>query len=160
MDTEKAIAVPAADDAPARSPRTHIDSQPLPTDSMVTVPLSESGTDEGLVGEEDEDAAPMMQQPEVRVGDKRLSSRPTSAEILSAIREPRSSAGSIQTAAMASPTASSPRGGEDEGPQTPGSEARSRSDSSGSDGSAQVDWAELEKKEEQVPQEDGQDEVS
>jgi hypothetical protein len=40
-------------DPPARTPRTHVDSTPLPTDSMVTVPLSESGGN--TAGDDDDD---------------------------------------------------------------------------------------------------------
>lgn len=139
----------------ARSPRTHVDSQPLPTDSMVTVPLSETGTEGGHAAEEEQDATATLQQPEIIVEEKRLSSRPTSTEILQAIREPRNSDTTIDTPVMDSPTISLP---EEERPQTPKSGDRLRSDSSGSDRSAHVDWAELEKKEEQESQE-GQDEV-
>lgn len=148
-------------EAAGRSPRTHIDSQPLPTDSMVTVPLSDTGTEEGHAAEEDEEEAAMKtpQRPQISLEERRLSSRPTSAEILQAIREPRDSDSSINTPAGNSPTISLPV---EEEPQSPESPSRTRSESSGSDHSAHVDWAELEKKEEQEQesQEDGQDEVS
>jgi hypothetical protein len=133
---------------------------------MVTVPLSESGTDGDHEVEEEDDATTISQGPDILVEEKRLSSRPTSTELLSAIREPRDSDGSIDTPALNSPTISLPDEEEEEQeekhdtPQTPRSGERSRSDSSGSDRSAEVDWAELEKKEEQEPQEDGRVDVS
>lgn len=127
----------------SRSPRTHIDSQPLPTDSMVTVPLSEAAT-------EDDFTAPPL-TPRITVEEQRFSSRPSSAEILRAFREPRDSDGSIVTPPMNSPTISLP--GDDEGDDAR-SGGRSRS---GSNGSEQVDWTELEKKEVQKVQDGGQD---
>jgi hypothetical protein len=157
-DDTKTIAMDVKDVA-ARSPRTHVDSQPLPTDSMVTVPLSETGTDGGLAADDD-DAPATPLRPEITIDERRLSSRPTSAEILQAIREPsRSSTASVDTPAMVSPTISLPEDEENEIPPTPTSEQRTRSDTSGSDQSAHVDWAALEKKEEQQEQGDGQDEV-
>ena len=155
MEADKKHTVPHVEDAAARSPRTHIDSQPLPTDSMVTVPLSETDGAHGAEG--DEDAVATLQQPEIIVEEKRLSSRPTSAEIMQAIRERDSQDGSVHTPSINSPTISLP---DEETPQTPRSGERSRSDSNGSNHSAHVDWAELEKKEEQEPQEEGQDDVS
>lgn len=127
---------------PPRFPRTHIDSQPLPTDSMVTVPLSDAAT-------EDEFSQPPL-TPKITV-EQRFSSRPSSAEIMRAFREKRDSEGSIDTPPMDSPTISLP---EDEEKDNAKSGGRSRS---GSNGSEQVDWAELDKKEEQKVQDDGQD---
>jgi hypothetical protein len=139
----------------ARSPRIHVDSQPLPTDSMVTVPLSETATDGGNATEDDEPTLRTPQKPEITIEQRRFSSRPTSAEILQAIREPRDSDASIDTPEMNSPTLSVP----EEVSGRPRLATRSRSSSNASDRSAHVDWAELEKKEEQESHEDGQDEV-
>jgi len=141
--------------AAEKPPRTHIDSQPLPTDSMVTVPLSES--DAATIPEKDEDVDSTRQSD--IFGEKRLSSRPSSVEILQAIRERSSQDGSIRTPSVAdfnSPTISLP---DDAIPDTPKSSARPRSGSDGSDRSAQVDWAGLEKDEERELREEGQDEV-
>ncbi|KAF2465644.1 uncharacterized protein BDR25DRAFT_295307 [Lindgomyces ingoldianus] len=156
MEVEKDTVQPIQE-AAQRSPRTHVDSQPLPTDSMVTVPLSE--TDGGHVAEPEELVTLPLSQPEIMVEEKRLSSRPTSAEIMQAIRERSSQGGSIHSPTiteMNSPTLSLP---EDQSPHTPRSRERSRSDSSGSDHSVQVDWVELEKTEEQEAREDGQDDA-
>lgn len=136
-------------DAAERFPRTHKDSLPLPTDSMVTVPLSET---DGPPQHDDDRVSLAVKQPEITVEDESdSSSRPNSLEIVRAFGRPTTS-----SPALDSPTISLP----DDSPLTPVSGTRSRSDSSGSNQSAHVDWAELEKKEEQVPQEEGQDEVS
>jgi hypothetical protein len=116
-----------------RSPRTHIDSAPLPTDSMVTVPLSEASV-RGSVS-----------QPQIVVHPRRDSSRPSSTEILKAFGR-RSSAAALEEEA--------------ESPDARKSRARARRQSDGSGRSEPVDWAELEKKEEQEPEGAGQDKVS
>lgn len=144
-----------AAEATERLPRTHIDSQPLPTDSMVTVPLSEAPTDGGAMDEEEYTPQTPL-KPEITVGDRRLSSRPTSEEILKAFREPRASDASLGGSSVRNSTLSL-TDNTSAGPTPKGD--RSRSNSSGSDHSVRVDWAELEKKEEQEPQEEGQDEV-
>lgn len=138
-----------------RSPRTHVDSQPLPTDSMVTVPLSES--DGGQLADQEEDVTDTVPSPTITVEEQRVSPRPTSAEIMQAFGRQNSQDGSVHTPPMNSPTISLP---EDDSPQTPTRSAdRSRSGSNGSDRSEHVDWAELEKSEEKEPQQQGQDEV-
>jgi hypothetical protein len=155
MEAGKNIMDQNTQEGAARSPRTHVDSQPLPTDSMVTVPLSEAATDGGSATEDEECILVTPPKPEITVDERRLSSRPTSAEIMQAIREPRDSDASINTPEMGSPTLSLPE-------KAPGGSRlgdRPRSSSDSSDRSAHVDWAELEKKEEQESQEDGQDEV-
>jgi hypothetical protein len=123
-----------------RSPRTHIDSAPLPTDSMVTVPLSEGSTtpDEASV-------RGSVSQPQIVVHPRRDSSRPSSTEILKAFGRRSSVAASEQEA---------------ESPGARKSRARARRQSDGSGRSEPVDWAELEKKEEQEPEGAGQDKVS
>ncbi|PSN73471.1 ecotropic viral integration site 5 protein [Corynespora cassiicola Philippines] len=159
MDVEKGAMSPAdhsdqmSPSATERFPRTHVDSQPLPTDSMVTVPLSETGSRQSAA--EPSDRATALPQLEITTDEKRLSSRPTSTEIMQAIRERSSQDGSINTT-VNSPTISVR---DEDAPPTPKTGDRSRSDSSGSTQSAHVDWAELEKKEEQEPQEEGQDEA-
>lgn len=101
----------------------------------------------------------MNSQLDIGLDEKRQSSRPTSVEILQAIRERTSQDGSVHTPSVTdfnSPAISLP---EEEAPETPTSAARPRSDSTGSDRSAHVDWANLEKDEEREQKEEGQDEV-
>jgi hypothetical protein len=156
MEAEKPTMAEKMHEEPPRFPRMHIDSGPLPTDSMVTVPLSEAATDDEPATGDYEFTLTTPRKPAIALDERRLSSRPTSAEILRAIREPRDSDASIDTPAMNSPTLSLP---DEDSPKSPKSKEGSRSPSTESDRSAHVDWAELEKKEEQEPQEDGQDEV-
>jgi hypothetical protein len=132
-----------------RPPRSHVDSKPLPTDSMVTVPLSEAATDE-------DNLSPRLPQPEILVDEEHLSSRPSSSEIMTAFGHHSSQDDTTPTAA--SPTISLQ---DADSPETQKEKARGRrSNSIDSSQSAHVDWAELEKKEEQEPQEDGRDGVS
>lgn len=101
----------------------------------------------------------MNSQLDIGLDEKRQSSRPTSVEILQAIRERTSQDGSVHTPSVTdfnSPAISLP---EEEAPETPTSAARPRSDSTGSDRSAHVDWANLEKDEEREQKEEGQDEA-
>jgi hypothetical protein len=172
MDVEKDIVeTPAVE----RSPRTHVDSQPLPTDSMVTVPLSES--DGATAADSDDNVSPTTQRPEIVI-ENRLSSRPNSAEIMEAFGRPSNSNQDEEDTVdeeekadeedkvdeegrldEAGPTISLPKEEVPESPLTP-THDRSRSDSSSSNQSAHVDWAELDKKEEQEPGGQGQDDVS
>ncbi|KAF2689821.1 hypothetical protein K458DRAFT_356146 [Lentithecium fluviatile CBS 122367] len=152
MDVEKETPARNSQQMVQRSPRTHVDSQPLPTDSMVTVPLSET---DGVNTPDDDNISPTTQQPEIIV-EKRLSSRPNSAEIMKAFG--RRSSQDEDMSADVSPTISLPEEEVLESPLTPTRE-RSRSDSSGSNQSAHVDWAELDKKEEQEPEGQGQDDA-
>ncbi|KAL1594531.1 hypothetical protein SLS60_010291 [Paraconiothyrium brasiliense] len=152
MDVAQEKSDPTGQETAGRAPRIHIDSERLPTDSMVTVPLSET---DGAPAAEDEAVSPTQQHPEITIQEeKRLSSRPSSAEIMSAFGR-RSSHDEGSSSALASPTISL---SDEDTPKTPTSPKRTRSNSNGSDQSAHVDWAELEKKEEQEPQEEGQDE--
>jgi len=144
---ERAMSVEA--DAP-RLPRTHVDSTPLPTDSMVTVPLSE-----GTTADED-DAEESVPQPEIVIEERRGSSRPNSIEILKAFGR-RSSQPSIDAPATDRPSVSVD---DVDAPESPESRGRSRRGSDGSGKSEPVDWAELERKEEQEPEGEGQDKVS
>ncbi|KAF2020998.1 hypothetical protein BU24DRAFT_12966 [Aaosphaeria arxii CBS 175.79] len=140
-----------------RFPRTHVDSQPLPTDSMVTVPLSETGTDASPAEEDDDARLPKILQPELTSEEKRSSSRPSSAEIMQAFGTSRDTEEDLDTSTLNSPTISL----NDEKTSQEPSGDRSRSDSRGSDSdrSAHVDWEELEKKEEQEPEGEGNDEA-
>ncbi|CAN9199591.1 unnamed protein product [Alternaria alternata] len=130
-----------------RQPRTHIDSSPLPTDSMVTVPLSET---DGTTPEEEEGARQSVMRPEIIVEERRASSRTNSTEIRNAFGR-RASQASIETPAPTSPTISVRDTDAPVSPKTAG-ESRGRRTSNGSGKSEEVDWAELEKKEEQEPE--------
>ncbi|KAF1936275.1 ecotropic viral integration site 5 protein [Clathrospora elynae] len=132
-----------------RSPRTHVDSSPLPTDSMVTVSLSE--VDGGSTDEEDEEekgARDSITQPDMVVEYRRASSRTDSTEIRRAFGRHDSEA-SDETPANDSPTVSVH---DTDAPASPTSSIRGRRTSNGSGKSEEVDWAELEKKEEQEPE--------
>ena len=160
MDADHETTAQTGQPTSQRAPRIHIDSQRLPTDSMVTVPLSET---DGAPAADDDTVSPALQQPEITIDDdeKRRSSRPSSVEIMEAFGHRRGSHDGTASPVLASPTISlSDQDQDQDAPKTPTSAERSRTNSNGSDQSAHVDWAELEKKEEQEPQEEGQDEVS
>lgn len=143
MDVENSATVPTVKEP--RPPRTHVDSTPLPTDSMVTVPLSEAGTN-------DDDVRDSVMRPEIVVEERRLSSRPSSGEIHKAFGR-RGSQASVAAPTSTSPTVSVH---DVDAIETPDStRSRSGSDSSGD---AKVNWAELEKKETQQSHE-GHDDV-
>lgn len=146
-----------AADAVRRSPRTHVDSQPLPTDSMVTVSLSES--DAGQTTEREEDATTTFPQAEITIVENRISSRPSSLYIVRGLNREQESQGegeeSNSVIDFDSPSLSSPGELHIQTPTTPD---RLRSNSNGSERSAQVDWEELERTEEQEPREEGSDE--
>jgi hypothetical protein len=150
MDTKMETATVAVEETVTRLPRTHVDSTPLPTDSMVTVPLSEAGTTP-----DDESVRGSISQPQIIVDERRDSSRPSSTEILKAFGR-RGSQASIDTRTINSPTVSA-NGADAQDVRK--SRARSRRESDGSGKSEPVDWAELEKKEEQEPEGEGQDKV-
>jgi hypothetical protein len=150
MDIEHSDMVMSVEAEAPRPPRTHVDSAPLPTDSMVTVPLSE-----GTAADED-DAEESVPRPEIVIEERRNSSRLNSSEILKAFGR-RSSQASIDAPATDSPSVSID---DVDAPESPESRGRSRRGSDGSGKSEPVDWAELERKEEQEPEGEGQDKVS
>lgn len=151
MDTKMEDATVTVEEVVTRSPRTHVDSAPLPTDSMVTVPLSEAGT----IPDDDESVRESISQPQIVVEERRDSSRPNSTEILKAFGR-RDSQASIDAHTINSPTVSVHD--TDAGDRRKSrSRVRRQSDDSGK--SEPVDWAELEKKEEQEPEGAGQDTV-
>ncbi|EOA91618.1 uncharacterized protein SETTUDRAFT_85012 [Exserohilum turcica Et28A] len=143
-----------ADHPSQRSPRTHVDSAPLPTDSMVTVPLSE--TDGPSPDDDDTDTSPAaaaaaaaaLPRPDIVVEERRTSSRADSIEIRKAFGR-RSSQASVDAPTPTSPTISVR---DTDAPVSPKKDARERRTSNGSGKSEEVDWAELEKKEEQEPE--------
>jgi hypothetical protein len=151
IDIQKEGPIVAVEETVTRSPRTHIDSAPLPTDSMVTVPLSEGST----TPDDDESTRGSILHPQIIVDDRRDSSRPSSTEILKAFGR-RSSQASIDAPSVDSPIVSV---NDADSPDARKSRARSRRQSDGSGKSEPVDWAELEKKEEQEPEGEGQDKV-
>ncbi|KAF1828675.1 ecotropic viral integration site 5 protein [Decorospora gaudefroyi] len=142
MEAKEENVAPRVEETVQRSPRTHVDSSPLPTDSMVTVPLSEA---DGGSPEEEEGARESMLRPEMVVEERRASSRTDSTEIHKAFGR-RSSQASIETPAPESPTISV------RDTDASASPTRGRRNSNGSGKSEEVDWAELEKKEEQEPE--------
>lgn len=144
MDVENSVTTPTIEKS--RPPRTHVDSKPLPTDSMVTVPLSEAGTN-------DEDGRDSIIRPDMIAEERKFSSRPSSVEIHEAFGR-RASQASATAPTSGSPTVSI---SDVDAPET-SKPMRSRTDSESS-GEAKVDWAELEKKETQQSQE-SQDDVS
>lgn len=143
------------DQSVQRSPRTHVDSAPLPTDSMVTVPLSET---DGRTPEDDHPACTSPTspvQPHIVVGDRRTSSsRADSIEIRQAFGRRQSQTSADATTTPTSPTISVR---DTDAPESPKIDTRERRTSNGSGKSEEVDWAELEKKEEQEPE--GEEEV-
>lgn len=151
MATNMEAATVTVEEAVTRSPRTHVDSAPLPTDSMVTVPLSEAGTTP-----DDEDVRESISQPQIIIEERRDSSRPSSTEILKAFGR-RDSQESVNTPTPDSPTVSVHDADAEDRRK---SRSRTRRQSDGSGKSEPVDWAELEKKEEQEPEGEGQDKVS
>ncbi|KAH5054982.1 hypothetical protein HBI56_232010 [Parastagonospora nodorum] len=152
MTSEMATATVTVEETVARSPRTHVDSAPLPTDSMVTVPLSEAGTTP-----DDEDVRESVSQPQIIVEERPESSRPFSSEILKAFGR-RDSQASVETRTVGSPTVSVHDADADaDADDARKSRARLRRESDDSGKSEPVDWAELEKKEEQEPEGEGQD---
>jgi len=148
IEVEKDNAVPKIETI-ARSPRTHVDSSPLPTDSMVTVPLSEA--DAGADDEEDTEES--RGRPQIIVEARGRSSRTDSSEIRKAFGRHDSQA-SVEPSTNDSPTVPIH---DTDAPASSKSPSRTRSNSNGSGESGQVDWAELEKKEEQ--QREGEEEV-
>lgn len=143
MDVENSVTIPTVEEP--RRPRTHVDSTPLPTDSMVTVPLSEAGTN-------DDDVRESILRPEIIVEERRLSSRPSSDEIHKAFGRSGSQA-NVEVPTSTSPAVSVHDVDATETPKS--TRSRSGSDSSGD---AKVDWVELERKETQQSQE-SQDDV-
>ncbi|EDU41151.1 ecotropic viral integration site 5 protein [Pyrenophora tritici-repentis Pt-1C-BFP] len=127
--------------------RTHVDSKPLPTDSMVTVPLSDTG-DKTPEDEQNQSQRESATRPAIIVEERRASSRTNSAEIRNAFGR-RSSQGSIDSPTPESPTISVH---DADAPVSPKADTKRRSNSDGSGKSVEVDWAELEKKEEQEPE--------
>lgn len=138
----------------SRSPRKHINSEPLPTDSMVTVSLSDANQATEL---EEESTV------KYNLEEEAVSSRPSSLDFMrgidstppSRITSVADDIGHTTTIDMGDP-AKDLR--EAEGmPVVYGD--RSRSDSSASEDSAGVDWEQLQKTEQQVSMDDISDEV-
>lgn len=145
MEPQEAMAAPSMEESIQRSPK-HV-----PTDSMVTVPLSET---DGRTPEEEESARESMVRPNIIVEERRASSRTNSTEIREAFGRCDSQT-SAEAPAPTSPTISVRDTDAPVSPKT--EEARGRRTSNGSGKSEEVDWAELEKKEEQEPE--GEEEV-
>jgi hypothetical protein len=155
MEAKDGNVAPNMEETTERAPRTHVDSSPLPTDSMVTVPLSETDLSEtdARTPEEEEGARESIMSPEIVVEERRASSRTDSTEIRQVFGR-LSSQASDETPAPDSPTISVR---DTDAPVSPKTSVRGRRNSNGSGKSGEVDWAELEKKEEQEPE--GEEEV-
>ena len=135
---------------------------PLPTDSMVTVRLSDSPVASILEtsSHEHTEVKPLAHEHELPVSPRQDAtlpedSVPTADEDAVILEEDTNDISRESTASMASSV-------EHERSISTSGTIRSRSDSSGtlsSTGSAQVDWDELEKSEEQAPRDEGSDEV-
>ncbi|KAL9131450.1 MAG: hypothetical protein Q9217_000598 [Psora testacea] len=129
-------------------------NRPLPTDSMVTVRLSNSSDLQPLdIPTLDNVSLPESEGNKIEISGSALGEVSAAADVTSGIVSPseeyRASTMSIASIQEADSTAST------------ASTIRSRSDSSGtlsSNGSVQVDWDELEKSEEQAPRDEGSDE--
>jgi hypothetical protein len=128
---------------------------------MVTVSLSES--DASQTTEREEDATTTFPQAEITIVENRISSRPSSLDIVRGLNREQESQGedeeSNSVVDFDSPSVSSPGELHIQTPTTPTTPDRLRSNSNSSERSAQVDWEELEKTEEQEPREEGSDEV-
>ena len=149
MDTNTDTMAPSMEETITRSPRTHVDSSPLPTDSMVTVPLSEAGSGSA---EDEQSTSESVSRPDMIVEERITSSRADSCEIHKAFGR-RGSQASVEAPSADSPTVSVHDVDEPESLES----GISRMDSSSSRKSIPVDWAELEKKEEEEPE--GEEEV-
>lgn len=171
MDSETSITVETYPIAPAEEinvPRQRIDSSDcssLPTDSMVTVRLSNSSNspliDDASILEERieaptheavpdmiEEESAMVEEDSITGSDRH---RITSLEDLKYLQKGHRASTTSMLNIVEEETSESTSG-----------TIRSRSDSSGtfsSAGSAHVDWEELEKSEEQAPRDEGSDEV-
>ena len=150
LEAQAAEADVEVEESTEKRSRTHVDSKPLPTDSMVTVPLSETGD---KTAEDEQNPRESGPRPAIIVEERRASSRTNSAEIRNAFGR-RSSQASMESPAPESPTISVR---DTDAPVSPKADTKSRSNSNGSGKSQEVDWAELEKKEEQEPE--GEEEV-
>ncbi|OMP87742.1 Ecotropic viral integration site 5 protein-like protein [Diplodia seriata] len=126
--------------------RKHDGGKPLPTDSMVTVPLSPTDGESPPVPSLD---AALASKPEITVNKTRDSKAPSLNEVMEKVSEDE------KKSANDTP--------EDGAVKTPGSRPstigrRSRRSSSGSADSEKVDWEQLDKKEEQIEQDSRSDE--
>lgn len=136
---------PTAAAAALRS-RKHTDGKPLPTDSMVTVPLSPTEQDMA----HDQDSA-ILPNPEITVNKTRDSRIGAGGQSLDAVMNGTMTGDDKKDEEDIKK--------EDDGEKSPNSRERTRSTSSGSsDVDEKVDWEKLDKKEEQE-QGGGSDEV-
>lgn len=137
MDSQESPSSPPSTEAARGTSRVHTDNHPLPTDSMVTVSLSE-----------DERASEINKLKETAESDGSSDERRRSSVLSSDTTTDSASDKSVR-----SPTSTCP----DE--QSPLSLERTRTNSTASALSEQVDWAELEKTEEREGKENVSDNV-
>ncbi|KAF2458786.1 rab-GTPase-TBC domain-containing protein [Lineolata rhizophorae] len=144
---------PAIEAVGRSPPRTHVDNQPLLTDSMVTVNLSESGYVENVEEGADQTRSTPLAKPAITVDTSMSSSRPNSIEILDSFGKEGNPVDSPKTMEIGSvPEMDITRDA------SPGESQRSRSNSASSRASAQVDWDQLQKSEAQEQRDDVTDE--
>lgn len=161
METQtiEAVEVPMA--TVARPPRTHHDSQPLPTDSMVTVSLSDTDGASRLEEEAFADAA----ESDTTIADIGEKNRPSSLEILG-LGSPQgckplpSPSLSLRNSSAVQSNRTIASAEDSSRAVSQSSSQRTRSSSDASDSSMQVDWEELQKTEEQEQLNEGSDEQS
>jgi len=141
-----------------RPPRRHIDSALLPTDSMVTVPLSETHQSTIIDGET---LGALSKVEDITLQTSSSVTRQSSVDIFygpDAVRRSKETVqyGLVEEALLAK---ASMGGSSTMGTFSVGLD-RVRSNSSSSEGSAAVNWAELEKTEEQEPRHEDSEIVS
>ncbi|KAF1986270.1 hypothetical protein K402DRAFT_394129 [Aulographum hederae CBS 113979] len=146
------------EDTTATTPRrTHVDSGPFPTDSMVTVPLSSAHQS---VQEGETVIEATTPKPEISIQtnlpSRPTSFRPSSLDILHGLET--EDEGEETTSAGVYEEPNTVEEHQEESPAKERSESdRARSNSSGSEGSGLVDWERLDKTEAQEPREEGSD---
>jgi hypothetical protein len=134
------------------SPRKHVDSKPIPTDSLITIPLSDTAdrpivNSDGVASEYAGSIRSPMEPDESWPDSDRKSEEPEDwresdeSEMASLAHEIEYNSGSVSSA-------------------TRSVEERSRSDSTSSNGSVQVDWESLDQTEAREDADADSDEVS
>lgn len=155
-DPEKGEIACSGEESDTRPPSTK--NSDLPTDSMVTVRLSDASTTISLSESDEDDATVKISADEVVVAEPPPVEDPEEDATLNTDLPTLDDSAKVPMWRRKS-SVSTVSLQEDESTAT----IRSRSDSSGtlsSHNSAQVDWDELEKSEEQAPRDEGSDEVN
>jgi len=135
-------------DALTRTPRTHVDSKPLPTDSLVTINLSETGRTSTSTAYRE---SSILSAPEADLDD--TPKRQTSVDMVNGL------AGQEEAPKMSRGSVTSDTYQVVEWTRSRTSTERGESFSDGSDRSIEVDWDELDKTEEREDADAESDEV-